>query len=223
MPENLHYTCFWAGLEQCRWRAEEGENPSPCPAGFSWHREVWAGSGAEGCELSVVTPGGVWPVKMQLNILWYCWSQHFTLRLRAVSGQLILGAYQLPPCPSHRDWAGTFRYWACEKAANLVLQQTDLQRLVSDTVPGGMISSDPQRMTSNNVLCGLEIEPFVQYFWHAIRKFLPSFSLSISVLSACFVFNCLKNIARLSLLLFSQVDGQPAACSCISKLWDRLF
>lgn len=46
MPENLHYTHFWAGLEQCRWRAEEGENPSPCPVGFSWHREVWAGSGA---------------------------------------------------------------------------------------------------------------------------------------------------------------------------------
>lgn len=51
----------------------------------------------------------------------------------------------------------------------------------------------------------------------AYNKEIPSLSHSAYFLS------CLKSMARLSLLLFSQVDGQPAASSCVSKLWDMLF
>lgn len=55
-----------------------------------------------------------------------------------------------------------------------------------------------------------------------MRKFLPPLSQYLSPF-ACFVFNSLRNIARLSLLLFCQVDGHLAAYSCISKVWDWLF
>lgn len=128
------------------------------------------------------------------------------------------------PIPPGLGWdlSGTY-LWDCEKVASLVLQQTDLQRLMSDAVPGGMISSDPKEWCQKLWCVSLKLNGLCSISnlqWE--NSFPLSLSQSLS-LTACFVFNCLKNMARLSLLLFSQVDGQPAACLCISKLWDRLF
>lgn len=38
-----------------------------------------------------------------------------------------------------------------------MLLQAALEKLMSDAVAGGMISSDPQRMTANTVVCGFKI------------------------------------------------------------------
>lgn len=98
-------------------------------------------------------------------LLWKCWSQGFSLHLRAVSRQVILGAYQLPSCPSHQEWAGIFQVLISELVRRW--QAWYCNRLIRRGwcwVPGGMIPGDPQRMTPNTVVCGFKTEPFLQYF-----------------------------------------------------------
>jgi len=86
---------------------------------------------------------------------------------------VVLGTYQLPLRPSYlelgQDLSDTYLK-AVRKEAGLVLHQAeafcvpDLQRIMSNAVPGGIMSSDALRATSSAVVCGLGSEPFVQRF-----------------------------------------------------------
>lgn len=108
------------------------------------------------------------------------------------------------PIPLGLGWdlSGTY-LWDCEKVASLVLQQPDLQRLMSDAVPGGTISSDPKEWCQKlwcvslklNALCGIS-----NVQWG------NSFPLSLS-----------QSLSLPVLFLIASKTWQGSACSCFPK------
>lgn len=167
-------------------------------------------------QLRVVTAAGVWPVKMQLNIsvlakvlkLGVFAAYESCLQVGIVSGssqQEGVGIFQVV----FSQLEGRRQGWCCKAEAFWV---PDLQRVVAWWDDSKQSTEDVIECcavwTCKRALCAVSL---------AYNTEIPSLSHSAYFLS------CLKSMARLSLLLFPQVGGQPAASSCVSKLWDMLF
>lgn len=137
------------------------------------------------------------------SLLWKCRSQGFSLHLRAVSRRVILGAAILPiPLGLGWDLPGTY-LWDCEKVASLVLQQTDLQRLMSDAVPGGTISSDPKE--------------WCQKLWCLSLKLNALCSISNVQWGNSFLLSLSQSLLLPVLFLIASKTWQGSACSCFPK------
>lgn len=228
MPENFHYSHFWAGDEWCGWRAQKGESPPPHSTSFSWHREAAAGRALQTMPTAAVASlswqGCLWAgcgysrrsLTTQDAVKCPLWSAEVGVFLcvRAVSRWVI-------PPGLDRDLSHPY-LWDCEKVeawyCNRLLSRGWCQVLCLV----GWYQVIHKEWQQTLWCVGLKLNLCVVFLTSNEEIPSPSLSQYLSPF-ACFVFSCLRNMAKLSLLQFSQVDGHLAACSCISGIWDWSF